>query len=431
MEIINLTENPDIVNLLLSQNKGDKVKGCVRARGKCPVCSKNFTYFQKMGYACPDCKTMPTRFYVDLWHNGEHIPIYSDEKGQALDTYDRANRLLEHINYLMAHHKFDPAKFKKSDARKFWVSTLLDGFLDDKIEGIAPSYQKDYRRMVSIAKEFFSSNSEIDIRELRKKDIIGYKKYLENNRGYKNKTLKNTLDLFKTFLNHVKDLEIIVTVPPFPDIDTGQHNFKWLSQEDQISLFDLVSEHDKPIIAFLMLHGCRPSEARALKCRDVDVKNGCITISATFSGRTYREKRKGRKAKPVVIPIHPETHDYVSDRVKNNLPDAWLFVNRHGRNYSENALRRIWDNVRKDAGIDKSLRLYDATRHSFASRLVNSGTSIFKVSRLLGHSSVKMTEKYAHGEIESLKADMGNISLRKTASVHHIQTTSERKIEQK
>ena len=67
--------------------------------------------------------------------------------------------------------------------------------------------------------------------------------------------------------------------------------------------------------------------------------------------------------------------------------------------------------MRKKAGISNELRLYDASRHSFASQLVTADTSLLTVSRLLGHSSVKMTEKYAHSEIEKLRADMEKLSL--------------------
>ena len=77
-------------------------------------------------------------------------------------------------------------------------------------------------------------------------------------------------------------------------------------------MFQFVADCDKPIIGFLMLHGCRPSEARALKCKDVDLAAGTITISGTFSGRVYREKRKGRGARSVTIPIHPELEEYIT-----------------------------------------------------------------------------------------------------------------------
>lgn len=77
----------------------------------------------------------------------------------------------------------------------------------------------------------------------------------------------------------------------------------------------------------------------------------------------------------------------------------------------------MWANVREKAGIGKGLRLYDVTRHSFASQLVNANTSLYKVSRLLGHSSVKMTEKYAHHNVVDLKIDMKKLSLKTEKSV--------------
>lgn len=411
-----LTDISAILYLLSNgDGNGEGMKGSVRAKGRCPECSSEFRYNQKLGYLCPSCKITPKRFYIDLFYKGKRIRIFSDKHGQALDTYQRAKNLLEVINYEINNFCFDPSKYVKAELEKFWINNLLDRFLQYKIDGIAPSYQKDYRRMLGFARDFFKNK---DIRDLRKLDVVNYKERLEKKVGYKGKTLKNTLDLFKTFLNYCKsDLEVIGIIPLFPSVDVPEPNFKWLSQDDQIKLFELVQDDDKPIIAFLMLHGCRPGEARALKCKDIDLTMQRITVSATFSGRIYMSRRKGKKSKPVMIPIHPELSDYIAGRVKNNLPEAFLFMKRDGSHYTENKLRRLWNRVREQAGISKTLRLYDATRHSFASQLVNSGTSIFKVSKLLGHSSVKITEKYTHQNIENLKSDMSKLSLKKNTTV--------------
>jgi integrase len=264
--------------------------------------------------------------------------------------------------------------------------------------------------MLDLAKNFFKIR---DVRDLRKSHISEYWQYIKENFDYSEKSIKNVLDLFKTFLTYTKDdLEIIATVPTFPDIEVSEHRFKWVAQKDQIPIFDLIPESDKPVIAFLMLHGCRPSEARALKCKHADLRTETITISATWSGRVYREKRKGRKSKSVTIPIHPEMIEFISDRVRSNLPEAYLFVDSRGQFYTENKIGRIWRGVRKTANLDGSLRLYDFTRHSFASNLINSGTSLFKVSRLLGHSSTKMTEKYTHTDVENLRADINKLTLK-------------------
>ena len=105
-----------------------------------------------------------------------------------------------------------------------------------------------------------------------------------------------------------------------------------------------------------MLSGCRPGEARALKCKDINLEQKTITISATFSDNIYRQKRKGKKSKSVTIPIHHEMFGYIKDRVENNLPEAYVFVNSNtGLHYSKTKLGRIWDVVRDKAGLDKAI----------------------------------------------------------------------------
>jgi len=392
------------------------MKGHIRAKGNCPVCQAVFKEVKRVGFICPTCQTTPKRFYVDLPWEGERVRIFSDMTGQILDSYDRAETILEHLKYEIAHHTFDPRNYIKAEASKLWAANLLDRFLKDRIDAIAPSYKKDYKRMVEIAKNFFQNQ---DVREIRKIHLINYMNHCREAFKWKDKTLKNNMDLFRSFLNYLKnDLEVIKVVPSFPEIEIPEPQFKWLNAMDQTALFEKVSEEDKPIIAFLMLHGCRPGEARALKRKNVDIENGAITIAATFSKNVYREKRKGKRSRSVTLPLHPEMKAWFENRISNTLPETFIFINlRTGQPYSQEAVIRVWDKVRSNAGIESGLRLYDASRHSFASQLVNAGTPLNKVSKLLGHSSIKMTEKYAHHTIEGLRAELANLSLKRKETV--------------
>ena len=53
-----------------------------------------------------------------------------------------------------------------------------------------------------------------------------------------------------------------------------------------------------------------------------------------------------------------------------------------------------WESSLEIAGID-NFRWHDL-RHTFASRLVSSGVSLYAVQAFLGHSSIKVTERYSH-----------------------------------
>lgn len=385
-------------------------------QSKCPVCGGDFVCIDDRGYSCTRCPTTPSRFYLDIHYSGKRVRIFCDKQGKALDTNQRAYDMLAHVNMEIENHTFDPSRYIKSEQEEYYVMNLCDKFLNFKIDSIAPSYQKDYKRMINIVKDYYKT---MDIRDLRKLHIINFKEYLEKTFSLSGKSIKNILDLFKTFLNYCRnDIEIIAIVPAFPEVELTPVNFSWVLQEDQKTLFALVPDEDKPIFAFLMLHGCRPSEVRALKVKNVDIKTRAITIAATFSSRTYRERRKGKKSKPFTIPMHPELQEYITNRVKSNLPEAFLFVNpRTGRHYSLDTLDRIWDKVREKAKLDKKIRLYDATRHSFASNLVNSGSTLYRVSQLMGHSTTKTTERYTHSEAGNLRADLQKLSLNRQQTV--------------
>jgi integrase len=382
----------------------------------CKKCGDPFEDIGRKGFVCPNCMTVPSRYYLDIFYKGERVRVFCDKQGSPLDTHERAFDLLAHINYEVNDHSFDPTKYIKSEQKEFYVSTQLERYSEYKVGSLAPSYQTDFKRYIRLAKEFFNAK---DVREMRKSDIMKYQKNLEDNFDYSNKTIKNIMEVFKAFLNYLKnDMELITTVPNFPDIEIETKPIKWFSQEDQIKLFDLVPEAFKDIIAFLMLQGCRPSEARAMKCKNVNLQGNMLTISATFSGIVYREKRKGKISRPVSVPIHPEVYPHIARRVKNNLPEAFLFINPHtGRPFGKNSLQRMWARIRTKVGMETSVRLYDATRHSFASNHLNNGTSIYKVSKLMGHSSVKMTEKYGHSDVEGLRVDIHKLTLNRHQTV--------------
>jgi hypothetical protein len=286
------------MGLCLSENLGyllDQIqseiggmKGKIRTYQKCPVCQKPFKNIPGLPISCPEHKTFPDRYFLDIYWKKQHR-IFSDRDGRPLDSYQRTLGLQARINHEIETHVFDPAKYVRAEQEKFWVKNLLDRFEKRKLHEIAPSYQDDYSRMIRRAREFFQT---MDAREIRRIHLENFKDHLEA-AGIRKKTLKNHLDLFGAFLRWCKTMELIDSVPSMPEIQVAPPAPRWVSQEDQIRLFGFVPEADRPLVAFLMLHGCRPAEARALKVKDVDLTSRAVSICATFSGNVFRERRKG------------------------------------------------------------------------------------------------------------------------------------------
>ena len=127
----------------------------------------------------------------------------------------------------------------------------------------------------------------------------------------------------------------------------------------------------------LLLTGCRRGEILALRWNEVDAdtialgdaKTGPRNVYLNAPARCIIERQpRGESAFVFPSPRNPERPH------EPHLP--------------------LWDRVRKEAGIE-DVRLHDL-RHTMASHAVMNGVPVPVVSRLLGHSNVRMTLRYAH-----------------------------------
>lgn len=90
--------------------------------------------------------------------------------------------------------------------------------------------------------------------------------------------------------------------------------------------------------------------------------------------------------------------DLVDDATENHRTDV-IFPNPNTRKPYV-TIYYAWDTARRRAGLSE-VRLHDL-RHTFASILINRGRSLYEVQKLLGHTQVKTTMRYAHLENETL-----------------------------
>lgn len=83
-------------------------------------------------------------------------------------------------------------------------------------------------------------------------------------------------------------------------------------------------------------------------------------------------------------------------------PTHWLFEGQDpARHLNASSLQRAFSASKKKARIKKHVTIH-SLRHSFATHMLEQGTDIHVVQRLLGHTSIKITTIYLHLKKESL-----------------------------
>ena len=145
-------------------------------------------------------------------------------------------------------------------------------------------------------------------------------------------------------------------------------------------------------IRLLILSGCRKSEILTLQWDDID--------------RVANELRlRDAKSGPRMVPLTPPLVT-VLDGIDRPDGNPWVIPGRRPNTRLVN-LDYYWKRVAAEAGL-KDVRLHD-TRHSYASRALALGESLSLIGRLLGHSRVTTTARYAHLVRDAEKAAAGRV----------------------
>jgi len=158
---------------------------------------------------------------------------------------------------------------------------------------------------------------------------------------------------------------------------------RYLSADEAQSLHARLTESDNPmlqyIIPMLMLTGARKREVLDARWGDFDYERQLWRIHTTKLG------------KPRFVPMSEGVIQLLDSVPRHDC--VWCFPNpKTLKPYV--SIFYAWNTARKAAGL-ADVRIHDL-RHSFASFLVNAGRSLYEVQRLLGHTQIKTTQRYAH-----------------------------------
>lgn len=246
------------------------------------------------------------------------------------------------------------------------------------LRGYSPNTTRTYLQSF---KEFMLFYGEEDPQNLTEFEIRNYILYLIEQRKLSRSTQNQAINAIKFFY------EKLLLQPRkvyYLDRPMKEHRLpEVLSTEEVMRIFEAVDNLKHRVMLMLIYSaGLRRSELINLRLGDVDLHRNMVLIRGG----------KGRKDRHTVVAqnLVPILEQYVNQY----RPGFWLFEGAQGDRYSVSSLQQVLKQAVQRAGIPKRVRLH-MLRHSFATHLLESGTSTRYIQVLLGHESPKTTEIYA------------------------------------
>jgi site-specific recombinase XerD len=137
--------------------------------------------------------------------------------------------------------------------------------------------------------------------------------------------------------------------------------------------------------------GLRVSEVVRLRPRDFDFDRGVLRVC----------QGKGRKDR--LVPLPRTLTDDLLRRLRLLRLDDWLFAGPGGkRPLHIGSVQRLCQRVVGVCGLSKRVTPH-TLRHSYATHLLEAGTDLVTIQRLLGHRSLSTTSRYLHVSTQRLQ----------------------------
>ncbi|HWP91747.1 MAG TPA: tyrosine-type recombinase/integrase [Thermodesulfobacteriota bacterium] len=269
----------------------------------------------------------------------------------------------------------------------------LSEFTQEYIEHIRDVKQnRSFRRTRQALDHFNKLFNGRKLNEISSDDIDAYKK-LRLNQDAKPATVNRELSVVKNLFNLAyRKGKFFGRNPVTLSGMLEVHNLveRILTPEEEERLLKTSPTYLHDVIRIALNTGMRQGEILGLKWEWIDFEHNIITLP-----QTNTKSKKTRK-----IPVNPVVRTILIERKLTSGGSEFVFPSPKGIDSHLNWLKHSFKTACKKASIE-NLRFHDL-RHTAATRLVESRIPLHAITKLLGHSTVKVTERYSHPE-ESVK----------------------------
>ena len=288
----------------------------------------------------------------------DHVRVHSPDKPK---THQRYRKVLEHFERVLGRRRFAEAITRK-DIDDYKTARSGEHSEQHKHRRIAP---RTINYEVSVLRTFFN--------------------FLINERGMQ---LENPCARFK---------------PLRDPKEKSQRKPSVYSQAELDRLFEACIEFERAVFATFLLTGLRDQEISFLQWPDIDLRHGRAALQVAgegkdgFSPKDYEER---------ILPIPEELAKLLKKLPRDS---EWVFPTaKAGR--STHLLRRLKD-IADRAGVEHAT--LHKFRHTYATRLLESGCDIVTVQKLMGHSDIETTRQYLDPDDELKRRAVNRLSIKK------------------
>ena len=247
-------------------------------------------------------------------------------------------------------------------------------------------------QMLEHLEEFFGT--ERQLAEITAADIEGYK--LRRKAKVSGSTVNRELALLKRMFNLAISWDLFLDLNPFRKVKFLREvnlGFRVVSPEEEEKLLRNASPYIQEIVRFALNTGLRIGEIFSLQWANVDLEKNILNV---FAPKTQKSR---------TVPINGEARKVLEYWALGRRNESVFYNPETGTPFVD--LKAGFGLACRKSGIEGVT--WHTLRHTFASRLVGRGVDIVTVQQLLGHSTITVTMRYTHTNLDSKRAAVARL----------------------
>jgi type 1 fimbriae regulatory protein FimB len=168
---------------------------------------------------------------------------------------------------------------------------------------------------------------------------------------------------------------------------------KSLSQSEMLKVLRVASDNRRNAAMILLgfKHGMRASEVCGLELKDLDLKNGEITIRRLKGSLKTTQPIADIQGQPLLSEKRV-LRAWLEER--GNHPSRFVFVSQKSGRVHRSQLHRVFADIAERAGLPKDKRHFHCLKHSLGVSLVEANVNLAVIKQALGHKSIASTAFY-------------------------------------
>jgi integrase len=270
-------------------------------------------------------------------------------------------------------------RFTRTGHRRHTFEEMAQRFSQDHFPLLKPRTADGYRVHVRYLTEHFAGHYLDQISRAKIADYISSRR----RQGLATATIRRHLATLSSMVSRAIGWGWIETNPARDfdkrSVPEAKARTRFLTQAEFALLHRHAASHLKPILQIAVQTGMRSEELLSLTWPQISFERQEISLHKTKSGL------------PRVIPLTSlAVATFVA--IPRHVTSPFVFCDGTGKRYR--SVKSAFKNACRKAGIT-NFRFHDL-RHTFASWAVQGGMDLYRLSRILGHSTTQMTAKYAH-----------------------------------